>query len=260
MNVLVCVKRVPATGSRIALTDDALHIDTKFLGFTVSPHEECAAEEAVRLVEAHGGTSAVLTLGPEAAIEQLQDALAIGIERGILLEVGSEDQADGWGAVATAEAIVEAVRTEEAAGASFDLLLFGNESADSGEYQVGVRVAYGLGLPCVTAVKSIEVHADGIKARREGAGGAEVFDVSLPAVVTVKEGINLPRFASVPGRIKAKKKEIARRTPTPTDSGIQTLRLRVPPEQRSEVQILGQGPEAAPAIVDLLEQLGMVER
>jgi electron transfer flavoprotein beta subunit len=260
VNVLVCVKRVPATGSRIALTEDSLHIDTKFLGFTVSPHEECAAEEAVRLIEAHGGTSTVLTLGPESAIEQLQDALAIGIERGILLEVESETEADGWGAVATAEAIVEAVRAEQADGVEYDLILFGNEAADSGDYQVGVRVAYGLGLPCVTGVKAIEVGDGAIAARREGAGGAEVFDVSIPAVVTVKEGINLPRFASVPGRIKAKKKEIDRRTPAPVDSGIETLRLHVPPEQRSEVQILGDGPDAAPAIVDLLEQLGMVER
>ena len=256
MNVLVCVKRVPATGSRITLTDDEQHIDTKHLGFTISPHEECAVEEAVRLVEAHGGTSVVLTLGSEAAVEQLQDALAIGIERAILLEA----DVDAWDAVATADAIVETVREQAAAGTAFDLLLFGNEAADSGDYQVGVRVAYALGLPCVTGVKALEVTDASLTARREVAGGAEVFDVMLPAVVTVKEGINLPRFASVPGRIKAKRKEIARRTPASPSSAVQTRRLRVPPEQQSDVQILGHGPEAAPAVVDLLEQLGMVAR
>ena len=151
MNVLVCVKRVPATGSRITLTDDEQHIDTKHLGFTISPHEECAVEEAVRLVEAHGGTSVVLTLGSEAAVEQLQDALAIGIERAILLEA----DVDAWDAVATADAIVETVREQAAAGTAFDLLLFGNEAADSGDYQVGVRVAYALGLPCVTGEASV---------------------------------------------------------------------------------------------------------
>lgn len=256
MNVLVCVKRVPATGSRITLTEDELHIDTKHLGFTVSPHEECAVEESVRLVEALGGTSVVLTLGPEAAVEQLQDALAIGIERAILLE----SDADGWDAAATANAIVEAVREEEMAGATFDLLLFGNEAADSGEYQVGVRVAHALGLPCVTGVKAIEVLGEALTARREAVGGSEVFEVPLPAVVTVKEGINLPRFASVPGRIKAKKKEVARRQPAPPAPLVETIRLRVPPEQRSEVQVLGHGPEAAPAVVDVLERLGMVAR
>ncbi|MGZ6544444.1 MAG: electron transfer flavoprotein subunit beta/FixA family protein, partial [Actinomycetota bacterium] len=98
MEILVCVKRVPATGGRITLTEDRQSIDTKFLGFTVSPHEECAVEEAVRLVEAHGGSSTVLTLGPEVAGEQLRDAIAMGVDRALLLETGDED----WDAVATA--------------------------------------------------------------------------------------------------------------------------------------------------------------
>ena len=256
MNVLVCVKRVPATGSRITLTEDELHIDTTHLGFTISPHEECAVEEAVRLIETHGGTSAVLTLGPEESVEQLQNALAIGIERAILLET----DADAWDATATAEAIVEAVRAEAEAGTTFDLLLFGNEAADSGDYQVGVRVAHGLGLPCITGVKALEVTGGDLTARREVTGGAEVFEMTLPAVLTVKEGINLPRFASVPGRIKAKKKEIARRQPAAPVPVIATVRLRVPPEQRSETQVLGHGAEAAPAVVDLLDRMGLVPR
>jgi electron transfer flavoprotein beta subunit len=256
VNVLVCVKRVPATGSRITLTQDEQRIDTTHLGFTISPHEECAVEEAVRLVEANGGTSVVLTLGPAAAEEQLRDALAIGVERGILL--GSE--VDTWDAVATADAIVQAVREEEAAGTSFDLLLFGNEAADSGDHQVGVRVAYALGLPCVAGVRSLEVADGSLTARRGSAGGEEVFDLQLPAVVSVKEGINLPRFPSVPGRIKAKKKDVAhRKLPAPA-SAIQTRGLRIPVERQSEVQVLGQGADAAPEVVDLLERLGVVER
>jgi electron transfer flavoprotein beta subunit len=256
VNVLVCVKRVPATGSRIVLTDDGRQIDTKYLGFTVSPHEECAVEEAVRQIETHGGTSVVLTLGPETAIEQLQDALAIGIERAILLETDAED----WDATATADAIVEAVRAEAEAGTPFDLLLFGNEAADSGDFQVGIRVAHALGVPCVAGVKALEVADGRAVARREVPGGIEMFDVALPAVMTVKEGINLPRFASVPGRIKAKKKEIARRPLAAPTPAVETVRLRVPPEQQGEVRVLGHGAEAAPAVVDLLEQLGMVTR
>jgi electron transfer flavoprotein beta subunit len=256
VNVLVCVKRVPATGSRIAITDDGLHVDTKHLGFTVSPHEECAVEEAVRLVEADGGTSVVLTLGPPEAEEQLRDALALGIERGVLLETDGEDRDP----ISTADAIVDAVRVEAEAGTAFDLLLFGNEAADTGDVQVGVRVAYALDLPVVTGVKSLEVADAHAVARRETPGGAEVFEIDLPAVVTVKEGINLPRFASVPGRLKAKKKEVARRMPGAPSPAVETLRLRVPPEQRSEVQILGHGADAAPAVVDLLERLGVASR
>ena len=85
MNILVCVKRVPATAGKITLTADEQAIDTRYLGFTVSPHEECAVEEAVRIVEAHGGSSTVLTLGPEEATDQLREAMAVGIDRAILL-------------------------------------------------------------------------------------------------------------------------------------------------------------------------------
>src|SRR5436189_6434006 len=107
MDVLVCVKRVPVTGGRIGLTDDEQDIDTRFLGFTISPHEECAVEEAVRLIERHGGTSMMLTLGPAAAEEQLRNAMALGIERAILLETGGEE----WDPIATSRAIVDAVHT-----------------------------------------------------------------------------------------------------------------------------------------------------
>ncbi len=112
MEILVCVKRVPATGGRITLTPDGQEIDTRFLGFTISPHEECAVEEAVRIVEAQGGSSAVLTLGSSAAEEQLRDAMAIGIDRAILLETDGRE----FDPVATANAIVDTVRAQEAAG------------------------------------------------------------------------------------------------------------------------------------------------
>ena len=137
MNILVCVKRVPATAGKITLTADEQDIDTRFLAFTVSPHEECAVEEAVRIVEAQGGTSTVLTLGPDEAADQLREAMAIGIERAILLATDGGE----WGPAATAAAIVDTIRTHEAADGPFDLILLGNEAADSGDYQVGVRVA-----------------------------------------------------------------------------------------------------------------------
>ena len=127
MDVLVCVKRVPETGARITLTADEQEIDTSYLGFTISPHEECAVEEALRLVEAHGGSTTVLTLGPAAAAEQLRNALAMGVGAGILLETDGDE----FDPAATAAAIVDVVRDR-----GFDLLLFGNEAADSGDYQV----------------------------------------------------------------------------------------------------------------------------
>ena len=254
MNVLVCVKRVPATGARIVLTADEREIDTRFLGFTVSPHEECAVEEAVRLAEAHGGETTVLTLGPEAAVEQLWDALALGIDRAVLLETDGRE----WDAGATARAIVEAVRAHSAAGSEYDLLLFGNESADSGGYQVGVRVAHALGLPCVTGVKALEIGDSTVVARREASRGWEVFELPLPAVVTVKEGINLPRYPSIPGRLKAKRAPIERTVQEWPGNGLDTVRLRLPEEREKQVVILGQGSDAAPRAVEVLLELGLV--
>jgi electron transfer flavoprotein beta subunit len=250
------VKRVPVTGGRIVLTADEQSIDTRFLGFTVSPHEECAAEEAVRIVEAHGGSSTVLTLGPAEAVEQLRDAMAIGVERGIHLRTGGEE----WDGLTTAAAIVDAVRAAEAAAEPFDLILFGSESADTGGYQVGVRVAHALGRPVVTGVKQLEFSDGRAVARREAGGGWEVFDVPLPAVVTVKEGINLPRYPSMPGRLKAKKKPVEVIEPAARPSDLHTVRLRLPGGTDKRVEILGAGVDAVPAAVEVLRRLGVVGR
>jgi electron transfer flavoprotein beta subunit len=251
LNVLVCVKRVPETGARITLTPDAQAIDTAFLGFTISPHEECAVEEALRISEAHGGSTTVLTLGPAAATEQLQNALAMGIGSAALVETDGGD----WNAEATAAALVEAIR---ASPEPFDLLLFGNEAADSGDYQVGVRVAHDLGLPCVTGIKGITIDDGRLTARREAGGGWEIFELPLPAVVTVKEGLNLPRYASLPGRLRAKKTPIERIEARARTSGLETIRLAVPPERPSHVEILGDGADAAPRVVEVLRDLGLV--
>jgi electron transfer flavoprotein beta subunit len=245
---------VPAAGGKMTLTPDEQEIDTRHLAFTISPHEECGVEEAVRLVAAHGGSSTVLTLGPEAAIEQLRDAMALGVERAVLLETDGAE----WDPMATAAAIVAAVRAQRAAGIEFDLLLFGNEAADTGDYQVGVRVAHALDLPCVTGVKALEVRDGRLAARREAAGGWETYEVPLPAVVTVREGLNLPRYPSLPGRLRAKKKAVERIRPERCGGGLEKVRLRTPVERGSQVEILGRGPEAAPRVVEVLRTLGLL--
>ena len=255
MEILVCVKRVPATGGQITLTADAQEIDTKFLGFTVSPHEECAVEEAVRIVEAQGGSSTVLTLGPAAAEEQLRDAMAVGIDRAILLETDGRE----FDPVATAAAIVETIRTQEVTHGPFDLILFGNEAADTGDFQVGVRVGVALDRPVVNGVKSLTLRGGLVAARREApTGGWETYEIPQPAIVSVKEGLNLPRYPSIPGRLRAKRKEIERVEPAWSSAGPKKLGLRLPEEQGAQVEILGRGPEAAPVVVDLLVKIGVL--
>jgi electron transfer flavoprotein beta subunit len=254
MNVLVCVKRVPATAGHIALSADGQEIDTRYLGFTVSPHEECAVEEAVRLIEKHGGSSTVLTLGPEAAIDQLRDAMALGIERAILLETDGRE----WDPVATAAAIVEAIESERAAGRSYDLVLFGNESADSAGYQIGVRVADALDLPCVTGIKALEISDATAMVRRQTEAGWEAAELPLPAVLTVKEGINLPRYPSLPGRLKAKKKDIERIKPQWQDGGLEKIRLKLPVQVEHSVEVLGKNGDAGVQVVELLQRLRLL--
>ena len=255
MHILVCVKRVPMVGGKIAVTPDGQDVDTRMSGFTVSPHEECAVEEAVRLTGRLGGTVTVLTLGPAEAADQLRDMLALGASRALLLETDGRE----WGPIATAEAIADAARSRaDSPDGPLDLLLFGNEAADTGDYQVAVRVAHLLGLPCVTGIKNLEIDRGGARARREYRGSAEVFDLPLPAVISVKEGINLPRYPSLPGRLRAKRAAIETLRPPWSAEGLRKDGLRVPAQERTQAQVLGSGAEAVPALVRLLEELGVL--
>ena len=254
MRVAVCVKRVPITGGRIVLTEDAHAINTQHLGFTISPHEECGVEEAVRLIEANGGEAVVLTLGHAEAVEQLRDAMALGADRAIHLQTdGSE-----WDAEATASALLEAIRADEAAHGPFDIIFFGNESADSGGFQVGIRVAHALGRPCVTGLKKVTVEGAKVRCEQEVEGGRDVYVVPLPAVLTVKEGLNLPRYPSVPGRMRAKSKPVAVSTPSRPASRLEMVKLALPAGAGRRAESLGSGAAAAPAIVDVLAKAGVL--
>lgn len=254
MRVLVCVKRVPMTGGRIVLTEDARAIETRHLGFTISPHEECGVEEAVRLVEQHGGESVVLTLGPSEAAEQLRDAMAVGIDRAVHLETLGEE----WDPQATASAITRAISDDEAGAGPFDLIFFGNESADSGGYQVGLRVAAALGRPCATGLKRVLVEEGTVRCEQEEGGGRDVYELPLPAVVTVLEGLNLPRYPSVPGRMRAGRKPLERFEPARPAPRLELVRLAVPEGEAKQAEILGEGSGAAPRVVEVLRGLGVL--
>lgn len=254
MRILVAVKRVPMTGGRIVLTEDEQAIETRHLGFTISPHEECGVEETVRLIEANGGESVVLTLGPGEAEEQLRDAMAIGIDRAVHLVTDGEE----WDPQATAGAILEVIREDEAANGRFDLLFFGNESADTGGYQVGIRIAHALGRPIATGLKAVTVDDGTVRCEQEVAGGRDVYVLPLPAVVTVKEGLNLPRYPSVPGRLRAQRKPLESRSPVRPEPRLERLRLVVPEGEGKQAEILGEGAAAVPRVVEVLQQIGVV--
>jgi electron transfer flavoprotein beta subunit len=236
------------------LNPDNRSIDTEHLGFTMSPHEECAVAEAVNLVTARGGDSTVLTVGPPEAEEQLRYAVSVGIGSGILVTTDGSD----WDPMRTATAIVEAVENAEESDGRFDLILFGNESADSGGYQVGVRVAYALGRPMVNGVKGIEIDGETATVRRGTDVGFEVYQLPLPAVVGVREGINVPPYPTLKGRLASKKAAVATSEGAAPAGPQRMVELSSPTEQVSETVILGEGAAAAAGVVDVLEELGVV--
>jgi electron transfer flavoprotein beta subunit len=266
VRILVCVKRVPAPGARINVTDDGQAVETAHLGFTTSPHEECAVEEAVQLAESNEGTVTVLTLGPAEAEEQLRYAASVGANEIVLIPT---DPAAGgslaWDPQRTAVALIEAIRGLEREHGSYDLILFGNESADSGGFQVGIRVACGLGRPVVNGIKDVALADEGatVVARRAVDAGFEVYRLPTPCVLGVKEGINLPRYPTMKGRLASKKVELIKAEPGDVSGGGQrSIRLHRPEETVSTTEILGEGSgdveTAAAKVVDLLEELGVL--
>jgi electron transfer flavoprotein beta subunit len=251
MDILVCVKRVPTVGGAITLTPDGQAVDTRMSGFTISPHEECAVEEAVRLVSAFGGSVTVVTLGPAEAEEQLRFCLSLGASKAVLLETdGSE-----FGPIAIAAALASV-----ASDGAYDLVLLGNEASDTGDYQVGIRLAHLLGRPVATGIKGLDVSAETstLTARREYRGVAETYRLPLPAVITVKEGINLPRYPSLPGRLRAKRAVISRIPVSHEPEGLRMRTLRVPVAARHSATVLGQGADAVPELVRVLSELGVL--
>jgi electron transfer flavoprotein beta subunit len=256
VEILVCIKRVPQVGGRVVLTADSTEIETRTLGFTMSPHEECAVEEAVRLIEANGGTATAITVGPAESEEQLRYAMSLGLGRSVLVDAGDEQP----GPQRVAAEIVTTVLAQRQAGEGPDLILLGNEAPDSGDYQVGIRVAESLGLPCVTGIKEISVSGGRLRATRERGAAREVFEVPLPAVCTVKEGLNLPRYPSLPGRLRAKNKPIEHRPLSAAPDHFRKIRLGLPLESGRKAELLGHGASAAPRIVEVLVELGVVGR
>lgn len=255
-NVLVCVKRVPQSSGEVVLTDDAQSVDARYVGWTVSAHEEAAVEVAVQVAAATGGSATVLSVGSEDAVEQLRGSLAVGCTAAVLVEADPV----ALGPADVAKAIGDVVRDHEAAGTTYDLVLLGTDAADTGDFQVGVRLAYALAWPVLTGISTCEVQGETLVARGDGPDGTEIFEVPLPAVVTVMEGGVTPRYPSIPGRMKAKRATVETVGASVDPVGTGRLRLKLPQAQPSTVEILGEGPEAAPAVVDLLARIGVVGR
>ncbi|GAA4880339.1 electron transfer flavoprotein subunit beta/FixA family protein [Serinicoccus chungangensis] len=253
-DVLVCVKRVPDTSGEVVLTADGSGVDGRYAGYTMSSHEECAVEIAVTVAADTGGSVTVLTLGDDDSVEQLRAALAVGADEAVRIDAAAED----YGPADVAAAIAEVVRARESEGRPFDLVLVGNDAADTGDHQVGIRLAHLLDRPVVAGAQEVAVSGDRLDVRSSVSGPTEVFDVPLPAVLTVWEGGVDPRYPNISGRMRAKKARVEVLEPSGAPQGSGRLGLRVLPPPASNVEVLGEGKAAAPRLVDVLRELGVV--
>lgn len=244
MRIAVCLKRVPDTTSRIVIGPDSKSIDETGLKFVVNPYDEYAIEEALRRKEAAGaGETVAICLGSDAAQETLRTALAMGIDRAVLLQ--GRGSADG---LEVARALAAELK-----GGNYDLILFGKLAVDDYNHQVGPMVAELLGLPCVTSVAHLSLSGAAFEAEREIEGGVEVSSASLPAVLTCDKGLNSPRLPSLKGIMAAKKKPLEVKPVTVGGGTLAALGLSLPPE-RKPGQIVGEGADAVPALVKLLRE------
>ncbi len=255
LNILVCIKRVPDPTGEVVLTADGMAVDGRFAGYTMSAHEECAVEIATQLA-GDGGRVTVLSIGSRDAEEQLRSALAVGATDAVLVEA----DADALGPADVAAEIAAVVRAREASGTAYDLVLLGNDAADTGDFQVGIRLAYALDRPVAASIQTVSVDGGVATMRGEGPEGTDVYEVALPAVATILEGGVSPRYPSVVGRMKSKKAplEVLPTSIAPRGSGRRGL--VVPPPPPSQVQVLGEGPGAAARVVEVLKELGVVSR
>jgi len=203
MNIVVCVKAVPDMESRFKIKSDHSHIDDEGLIYKMNSFDECAVEEALKIKEKHGGEVLILSLGDEKTKQVMRKAFAMGAERGVLLNDSAFSDSHA----------VTVAKLFKAALVSFkpDLVLTGIQAEDDQQAQVGPALAESLGLAHVTVATKIEVSQDlkNVTVYRELEGGSlEVVELDLPALITIQTGINIPRYPSLPGIMKAKKKEI----------------------------------------------------
>lgn len=258
MNVIVCMKQVPDTETLIKIKPDGTGIVTDDIKYVMNPYCEFAVEEALKIKEKFGGQAILVTMGGQKAVEALRTGLAMGADRSIHLNDPAFEGADGF---ATAKALAEAIKKEP-----FDLILCGKQAVDGDMAQVGPSLAELLNLPHITLITKLEISPDKKKAKveREVEGGKEVIEVNLPAVFTCQKGLNEPRYASLPGIMKAKKKEVKpinlAALGLPADqvgaAGSKTKILKyIPPPSRPPGKIVsGEVADAAKNLVKLLRE------
>ncbi|MCA1318697.1 electron transfer flavoprotein subunit beta/FixA family protein [Bacillus tianshenii] len=199
MNIYVLLKRTFDTEERLTVSNGGINEDGA--EFIINPYDEYAVEEAIQVRDAHGGEITVVTVGTEEAEKELRTALAMGADKAVL--INTEDDIENGDQFTTAKILAEYLKDKEA-----DLILGGNVAIDGGSGQVAPRVAELLDIPYVTTITKLEIEGQKVTITRDVEGDSEVIETSLPLLVTAQQGLNEPRYPSLPGIMKAKKKPL----------------------------------------------------
>jgi len=247
VEIIVLLKQVPATESFIGIADDGVSIKTEDIKWVINPYDEYAVEEALRIRSAHGGTVTIISAGPERSVEAIRTALAMGADKGVLIKNPEADKYDGLG---IARILAAALKNIE-----FDLIIAGQRAVDDDNFQVGTALAEFLSIPNISLVVKEEIADGKIRCCRTVEGGTVVLEAPLPALFTTQKGLNEPRYASLPGIMKAKRKPLDIKSLS--DIGIdaseigepraKVLAMKLPPEREGGRIIKGDSSQAIAA-------------
>jgi len=255
VNIVVLLKQVPSTESFIEIADNKVSVKTDDFKMVINPYDEYAVEEAIKLKEAHGGSVTILSAGLERTIASIRTALAMGADSGVLIQDPAVEECDSLG---TARILAAALKQ-----IPFDLIIAGQRAVDGDNFQVGIAVAEYLNIPHISLVTKEEIIDGKIRCHRTVEGGIVVLDAPLPALFTTQRGLNEPRYASLPGIMKAKKKPLEIKTLA--DIGLDAekvgkpktkiVAMKYPPERKGGRIIEGESAQAkAAALVKILHE------
>jgi electron transfer flavoprotein beta subunit len=245
MDIVVCVKRVPSTDTRVKIGPSGKSIDPAGVNYELNPYDEFAIEEALRIKEkSGGGTVTVVTLGPGEAQKELRNELARGADKAILLR---DDNLESRDAHSIATALAEVIKKTNP-----KIVLMGKQAVDRDNGHVGTMVATMLGYACVTEVVKVEIQGDTARCEREIEGGArEVVEATLPVVLTAQKGLNEPRYVKLQGIMAAKKKPLEE-SPAPASAPKLSIVEMSLPAARQAGRFIGKGAES---VAELLRRL-----
>ncbi|GGA41428.1 electron transfer flavoprotein subunit beta [Kroppenstedtia guangzhouensis] len=249
MNILVCLKQTFDTEERIVIEDGQISEDG--VEFVINPYDEYAVEEAIRLRDEHGGEVTVITVGPERAEQALRTAMAMGADKGIIVDDEDLESADEYSIARVLAAVIEDL--------DYDIILSGYMAVDDGSAQVGPRLAELLGIPHISTITKLTVDGETVEVEKDVEGDTEYIQSKLPILVTAQQGLNDPRYPSLPGIMKAKKKPLERMDLDDLDvdedeleGKTETLEIFLPPEKEAGKILDGELEDQVKELVHLL--------